>query len=376
MTACGRRSERGVTLVELMVTLLVSSLAVGFTFRIYGQSSLTYRSQMRVSELQQTLRTAKDMLVRDLRQAGALAANLHLGASGVDLIYPAVTVDNDADRTGPDKLRLLGADLSCLAGVTGPGNSTASGSTSSAAWNSGETRVSSSVCFAVNDTAALVRRADPGKGTSCVMKITGKTTGRFDRLEHAAGAVPWNLSANAQCLSVSTSSPYDGNTVAVKFAARTYRIKPNDRRGVLQVSPSAEFVAGDWQDLALGFVDLQVALRVYDPNGLIDHDSDGDPKRNWYSSDNMESPTLLTADRQLLQARISLVARTVSDIEGVASARTPELIAAGKPLAHNGIGDRPAIVVPVADTTSRYHGNHLYRYTSSLVEFRNLGIGL
>jgi hypothetical protein len=86
----------------------------------------------------------------------------------------------------------------------------------------------------------------------------------------------------------------DGYTTFTKIALRAYRIKPGDARGILQMS-NTNLLGDNWIDLAVGIVDMQLALRVYEPDDLInDRDGDGDPQRDWYSGDEME--TAPTAD--------------------------------------------------------------------------------
>jgi type IV pilus assembly protein PilW len=68
--ATAAADKQGFTLVELMVAMLMAVIFIAATITIVGQSSRTYRSQERVSDTQQDVRAALDMLVRDMRMAG------------------------------------------------------------------------------------------------------------------------------------------------------------------------------------------------------------------------------------------------------------------------------------------------------------------
>jgi len=75
----------------------------------------------------------------------------------------------------------------------------------------------------------------------------------------------------------------------------------------------------------------------------------------------------------LLQISISLVARTDRDVEGIATAATPQLIDPAIPN-NNTIGNHPSVPLPSA-TDPALQGARIYRYTTFLVDFRNLGVG-
>ncbi len=367
-----RARDAGMTLIELMVSLVVVAIAVGFTFRIFTASSAAYHSQQRISELQQSLRTAKDQVVKDVRMAGFMASQIHelpAGAAVNYLVAPFTVIDNP-DGTGPDQFTLAYADTSCEAHVQRPPGPP---------FNAAESSVDSTSCFADGDIAFATRVGPPLRGQGCVLQITNVQPAA-GHLQHHPLA-PWNDNQNHQCDNI--SGPWtDGNTVFTKFVMRSYRIAPvgwpGYQRGILQMNPTG---AGDptaWQDLAYGFVDMQVALRVYDPAGT-DVDGDGDPLRNWFSGPNMNT-VFDTGNKELLQVRLTLVARTNWPIDGVMTSATPSLT--GLPLNNNSIGDEAAFALvdaagqpTITDKNDRRYGNHIFRSSTSLIDMRNLGIG-
>jgi prepilin-type N-terminal cleavage/methylation domain-containing protein len=69
------RQERGVTLVELMVSLaLTAMLAVGI-LTVWGQTQQAYLDGVEASDAQQRVRIAMDQIVRSIQMAGANPRN-------------------------------------------------------------------------------------------------------------------------------------------------------------------------------------------------------------------------------------------------------------------------------------------------------------
>jgi prepilin-type N-terminal cleavage/methylation domain-containing protein len=62
--------SRGLTLIELMVGLVICAIVVGGTYRLFVSQSRTFTVQDQVVEVQQNLRSAMEIMLRDLRMAG------------------------------------------------------------------------------------------------------------------------------------------------------------------------------------------------------------------------------------------------------------------------------------------------------------------
>jgi prepilin-type N-terminal cleavage/methylation domain-containing protein len=63
-------NRKGLTLIELSVVLVISSLLVGGMFQLFTVQSRAYTNQDQVVEVQQSIRSAMDLILRDLRMAG------------------------------------------------------------------------------------------------------------------------------------------------------------------------------------------------------------------------------------------------------------------------------------------------------------------
>ncbi len=111
-----RRPEAGFTLIEIMAALAILAIAMTAVFATFSSQQKSFTNQNRVAEMQQNLRLAADMLVRDIRLAGyglpvstgTSADNVALPGSmnphGITTIRALYPVDN---TTGPDQFYVL-----------------------------------------------------------------------------------------------------------------------------------------------------------------------------------------------------------------------------------------------------------------------------
>ncbi len=64
------RNRKGVTLIELLVALVISGIVIAGIYRIFVSQTKAYTVQDQVVEVQQNIRSAMEILLRDLRMAG------------------------------------------------------------------------------------------------------------------------------------------------------------------------------------------------------------------------------------------------------------------------------------------------------------------
>ncbi|MEO7734004.1 MAG: prepilin-type N-terminal cleavage/methylation domain-containing protein, partial [Kofleriaceae bacterium] len=94
-----KRGQRGFTLIELMVALVISSLLVGMILAIFSRMSIAYRGQQQIAGVQQVLAAARATIEFDAKQAGlAMPQGFIYNDS---LVHQAVSVTNS--NTGPDQ---------------------------------------------------------------------------------------------------------------------------------------------------------------------------------------------------------------------------------------------------------------------------------
>lgn len=64
------QNEKGVTLVELLVALVIAAITLAGVYRVFISQTKTYAVQDQVVEVQQSVRSAMEIILRDLRMAG------------------------------------------------------------------------------------------------------------------------------------------------------------------------------------------------------------------------------------------------------------------------------------------------------------------
>ncbi len=392
-----RVAQAGFTLVELMISLVISSLLVAMIISVYTTMSQSYRIQQQVAEVQQILGAAQDVVTSDLRQAGLAMPQGFAWAGNLAQLQPALDIIDGTANS--DQIRIFYADPTAQAQVTAfatPLTSVTVDSTDR--FVEGDLAIISLASIVdsalVGYETGVTRPPEaptPGDQSqqgktpvyyACVVQITGAPVGG-NTLTFSTAA-PWGNGTNSQCDALrgkhASLKPADETRILMiyRLAAHAYRIdSTRPDLGVLQLSTSGGLVANDWQDLGVGFTDLQIASRWYEGQlGVDNADLDTDPRRNWYanaeqSAKAVQSAPLVPATNPTdqvaaIKVSVSLVARTTADVIGGATTElTPALIDPAHPL-YNEVGNRAAVAATA---------NRIYRYTTFKVDVRNLGTG-
>lgn len=378
-----RRGPAGFTLVELMVALVVSSLLIGMILSIFSRMSMAYRAQQNVAELQQTLAAAQAMLQRDLRQTGYQIPHGFVLASDTANVHLPLQVINNADGFGPDQVRIYYADATAQARVVA----------SAAPFNT--VSVDNRDLFEVGDVVVMVgRNLDMARRLptigdlpvneaprfveqwACVVQIQAINATTFT----LSNVAPWGAVGNPQCDDVHPVNV----KMLYRFAARAYRIDPARRNlAVLQLSPSGGLVANDWQDLGVGFTDLQIATRWNNWATIASPDPDQHGTETWKSGENQETTSAPKAEgvrfaqEAASEARLSLVVRTLKASDAISTAATP-LLTNPANVDGNDLGDRPSIAlagVPDAARPVELRGEAILRHATIGADLRNLAVG-
>ena len=102
MKKLNRIDAKGITLIELLVALVICGIVIAGTYRLFVAQSKAYTVQDQVVEVQQSIRSAMEILLRDLRMAGFDSDNV---GSKISITNPliagvqSVTVSYEYDNT-------------------------------------------------------------------------------------------------------------------------------------------------------------------------------------------------------------------------------------------------------------------------------------
>ncbi len=104
---------KGVTLVELLVALIISAIVVAGIYRVFVAQSRAYVVQDQVVEVQQNIRSAMEILLKDLRMAGFNGDNTPCtpsvtpGANTITVFYQKNGVIRQVTYSVDDTKRLM-----------------------------------------------------------------------------------------------------------------------------------------------------------------------------------------------------------------------------------------------------------------------------
>ena len=88
-----RLNSEGVTLIELLVALVICAMVAAGIYQVFISQSKSYTVQDQVTEVQQSVRSAMEILLRDLRMAGYDSDNI---LSTITITNPIASLSDDA----------------------------------------------------------------------------------------------------------------------------------------------------------------------------------------------------------------------------------------------------------------------------------------
>jgi prepilin-type N-terminal cleavage/methylation domain-containing protein len=107
-----REKESGFSLIELLITVAVLSVISGAALSLVYQSQFSYTAQTQLAEESQDLRSAMDLIIRSLRQAGSdpleMIATPAVTILGQDHIQIAADVTGSVDSITGNPLESTG----------------------------------------------------------------------------------------------------------------------------------------------------------------------------------------------------------------------------------------------------------------------------
>jgi type IV pilus assembly protein PilW len=107
------KENKGVTLIELMIALVISTILVGGTYSIFVSQQRTFTVQDQVVGAQQDGRAALTIMAKDIRMAGMLT-----GIDGFSVYGATEAITPTNNSTSPDQIRVVYAAEEFTSGGT------------------------------------------------------------------------------------------------------------------------------------------------------------------------------------------------------------------------------------------------------------------
>lgn len=317
------RDQRGFTLIELMVSLVMFSFAVAGVLAVAVSMTQGFRENRMTNTEEQSARVPMDYLTDALRQASPGVTDPTQVQDADTCQIGAITV-TDGGTSGTDSLDVIYA----LGGVV---------TTVSSAYVSGTT-------LNVVDASQLAQ------GDRIL--VSNLSQGHLFTIASIATASPgYTLTLNSLCGSVALpAAGYPAGSLVIRAQHAKFSIGTPDSTGIpmLMMDPDSNGSAPA-EPIADGVEDLQIALLIdTDGNGAIGTEGPSTTDEYIYNNSGDTLPTGQT----YRAVRVSLVARSVGQLVGAGTVST-----------------RPALEDHTAGTADNYRR----RVLRSTVEIRNGG---
>ena len=145
-----KHQQKGLTLIEMLIALVLSLLVTGMVISMFTSSIGGHAQAIRTMRLNQDLRIAMDMMVRDIRRAGywagtnvasnphatALSGGLPISITGSNCVVVSYDLDGDSDTSVEEFFgyRLNGLELETTKSSSATGTQPDCTGTFSAGW--------------------------------------------------------------------------------------------------------------------------------------------------------------------------------------------------------------------------------------------------
>ena len=279
------RVSRGFTLVELMISMLLGLIVVAGVISVLVANKRTYRSTEGLSQVQESARTAFELLARDVRQAGNNGcgntnriANVlknsadwwtkWFGTRGYESsqVDPAAAVGSNIGE------RVAGTDSFQLQGIEGTGLSVVTHNPTSAEFkiNSVTTSfVADDILMVCDfDHATIFQVSNYNSANVTVVHNTGNPA-------HGPGNCSKGLGYPTDCSSTNGNAyTYGPNSQLARFTAVDWYIGNNGRaaeggRSLYRVRLDSGAVPAT-EEVVAGVRDMQVLYRVNTSNSFVE----------------------------------------------------------------------------------------------------------
>jgi len=273
--------QQGLSLIELMIAIVISSLLMAGTIQIFVNNKQTYRVQEAMSRLQENGRFAMQFLTRDIRMADFWGCVGNI-TSVIDHLNVNANLPNPASGgvAGTDNTGLNGSDTIILQGAYGSGLTIISHNAAAASFN-------------LNTVDHGLEDFDIVMSTDCekadIFEITNANSGSTTT---AVG----NTGATAEGPGNATTP---GLTYTEGDIFKVYKYSYSIQAGASGEPALFRNINGTNQELVEGIQNMQIKYG---------EDTDGDGTANIYSDSGS-----VTDMEDVVSVRLTLTARTLED---------------------------------------------------------------
>lgn len=319
-----KQRNRGFTLVELMISMVLGLVVVGGTISMVLANKRSYRTTEGLSQVQESSRTAYELLARDIREAGSVGcdgvsnrvANVVNGAPGVALLNFASGLKGYDNSASGDAIhgeipvgtavgqRVAGTDVLLMQSVTGSGltvENTPSNTAANFKVNQANDELQNGDIVVVCDFdhATIVQITKGNSDNKTVVHDTGNNASPGNCSNGLGYPTP---SPCSNAAGQSNGYIFDSGSVISRYQANAWYIGNNGRpetggRSLFRrrLLPGYGFAN---EEMVAGVTDMQMRFRRAATSALVSAASISDPQ--WTEVNTVEVVlTLDSADRNI-----------------------------------------------------------------------------
>lgn len=280
--------ERGFTLIELMISLVLGLIIVGTVIMVFISTYNTYITSQALGRIQENGRFAFELMARDIREAGGLPCGNDLNLANVVNDTPSTwwahigsgvhgyegNEDYDgADFSTSEEGRINGTDAIWISGTSGNAFSVESHNPSAAQFqlNNSDHDFSAGQILLVCDfdQASLFQMSGPTSTNSTVVHNTGSLV---------PGNCTKGLGYPVECTTNGNAKTYGENSVITHFMSVSWYLGCNGRadcstpegRSLYRTEPRNGIIQTD--EVVDSVADLQIQYRLEDGDDYEDAD--------------------------------------------------------------------------------------------------------
>lgn len=287
-----RDRQRGFTLVELMVAMVLTTLLIGIMFQVALVVLRSYRQHREAVAIQRSARGSLDLIADAVRNGSAgVPTGQLIDATGCTPDLTAVAVINSED--GPDELSVINASGGIVTSLREDYED-----------STGDMLVTDATGLRAGDLVIVT-----DFNTGHVMHVSDTPTDNGDN---------WTLPITSLCAGMDFT--YSKGSLVIRAKVARYYVEDLDGVPTLWMDPDGDGL-DEPEPLAEGVEDLQIAVGVdFNGDGAVSDTADTVDEWHYNAASDADPPVITVTPWRAL--RLTVVARAAkTDVQGDWSAR-------------------------------------------------------